>query len=61
MLDGLSVKIIRNQESLMSNTAIADHTIADHTIFSDRHAAALLDGSGSVEWLSRATSLLRAG
>jgi len=40
----------------MSNTAIADHTI-----FSDRHAAALLDGSGLVEWLSRATSLLRAG
>jgi alpha,alpha-trehalase len=31
----------------MSNTAIADHAL-----LSDRHSSALVDRSGSVEWLS---------
>ena len=31
----------------MSNTAIADHAL-----LSDRHSTALVDRSGSVEWLS---------
>jgi GH15 family glucan-1,4-alpha-glucosidase len=31
---------------------MSDTAIADHALLSDRHSSALVDRSGSVEWLS---------